>query len=154
MDTEKQRQHRCNDMRLTKCQKWAALMMPTESLTNREWLPGEFLSGSERQRSSWTLDMKYQTSLPCILADPSHPAVWLLHMLLSMQTSLAIPLVLPSPLHLHTTHSHFIISVSKEAISTVLSNIFIISTAFLTSHTSPVNPQKHWTLHLYIFFGH
>jgi len=26
------------------------LVMPTESLTNREWLQGELLSGSERQR--------------------------------------------------------------------------------------------------------
>ena len=31
--------------------------MHTESLTNREWLPGELLSGSERQRPSWFLDM-------------------------------------------------------------------------------------------------
>jgi len=28
---------------------------------NREWLPGELLSGSERRRPSWILDMKYQT---------------------------------------------------------------------------------------------
>jgi len=28
-------------------------MMPTELLTNREWLPGELLSGSEHQRPSW-----------------------------------------------------------------------------------------------------
>ena len=148
MDTEKQRQHRCNDMRLTKCQKWAATH-DAYRVTNQQRM-------TARRALEWILDMKYQTSLPCILADPGHPAVWLLHMPLSMQTSLAIPLVLS--LHLHTTHSHFIISVSKEAISTVLSNLFIhggiISTVFLTSHTSPVNPQKHWTLHLYIFFGH
>ena len=48
------------------------------------------------------------------------PAVQILHMLLSMQTSLAILLpVLPSPLLLHTTHSHFIVTISKEATSTV-----------------------------------
>ena len=34
---------------------------PTELLTNREWLPGELLSGSELRRPSWVLDMKYQT---------------------------------------------------------------------------------------------
>jgi len=52
------------------------------------------------------------------LGDPGHPAAWLLHMALSMHvhTSLAIQLVLPSPLLPHTTHSHFIVSVSKEAI--------------------------------------
>ena len=51
MDTEKQRQHRRDDARLTesgKGQKRAATRdIPTESLTNREWLPGELLSGLE-----------------------------------------------------------------------------------------------------------
>ena len=37
------------------------LVMPTESLSNREWLPGELLNGSEHQRPGWFLDMKYQT---------------------------------------------------------------------------------------------
>jgi len=37
------------------------LVVPTESLTNREWLPGELLNGSEHRRPSWFLDMKYQT---------------------------------------------------------------------------------------------
>jgi len=41
-------------------------MMPTEPLTNREWLPGELLSGSECQRPGWFLDMKYQM-LHCAL---------------------------------------------------------------------------------------
>ena len=36
-------------------------MMTTESLTNREWLPGELFSGLEHRRPSWFLDMKYQT---------------------------------------------------------------------------------------------
>ena len=50
MDTEKQRQHRCDDSRLTKSRNARSKQltaMPTESLTNREWLPGELLSGSE-----------------------------------------------------------------------------------------------------------
>ena len=63
MDTEKQRQHRSDDTRLTKSRNTRSeqLVVPTESLTNREWLPGEFLSGSERQRPGCFLDMKYQT---------------------------------------------------------------------------------------------
>ena len=64
MDTEKQRQLRHDDMRLTESRNDSSkqlLMMPTESLTNREWLPGEFLSGSERRKPGWFLDMKYQT---------------------------------------------------------------------------------------------
>jgi len=36
------------------------VVMPTESLTNREWLPGELLSGPERRRPGWFLEMKYQ----------------------------------------------------------------------------------------------
>jgi len=49
IDTEEQRQHRCNDARLTKstnARSEQLLMMSTESLTNREWLPGELLSRS------------------------------------------------------------------------------------------------------------
>ena len=53
--------------------------------------------------------------------DQGHPAVQFLHTPLSTQTSLAILLVLPSPLPPHRTHSHFI-SVSKEDISTVFAN--------------------------------
>jgi len=47
---EKQRQHRCKDARLTKsgnARSKQPLVMPTESLTNWEWLPGELLSGSQ-----------------------------------------------------------------------------------------------------------
>jgi len=36
-------------------------MMPTEPLTNSEWLPGELLSGSECSKPGWFLDMKCQT---------------------------------------------------------------------------------------------
>jgi len=56
MDTEKKRQCRCNDMRLTEsgnARSEQLLVMPTESLINREWLPGELLSGSECQRPGW-----------------------------------------------------------------------------------------------------
>jgi len=56
MDTEKQRQRRRDDARLTKsgnARTEQLLVVPTELLTNREWLPGEPLNGSERQRPSW-----------------------------------------------------------------------------------------------------
>jgi len=64
MDTEKQRQRRRDDARLTESRNTRSeqlLMVPTESLSNREWLPGELLSGSKHRRPSWFLDMKYQT---------------------------------------------------------------------------------------------
>ena len=63
MDTEKQRQHRreVNESRNARSEQ--LLVMPTGSLSNREWLPGELLSGSECQRPGWFLDMKYQTGL-------------------------------------------------------------------------------------------
>jgi len=64
MDTEKQRQRRRDDARLTKsgnARSEQLHVVPAESLTNREWLPGELLSGSERRRPVWFLDMKYQT---------------------------------------------------------------------------------------------
>ena len=66
MDTEKQRQCRCNNARLTEsgnARSEQLLVAPTESLTNREWLPGELLSGSEHQRPGCFFDMKYQTCL-------------------------------------------------------------------------------------------
>jgi len=50
-----------------------------------------------------------------------------LQMPLSMYNS---PLVIPSPLLPHMTHSHFIISPSKEAISTVFGNFPISSQSF------------------------
>ena len=61
MDTEKQRQRRRDDARLTESGNTRSeqlLVVPTELLTNREWLPGELLSGSERRRPGWFLDMK------------------------------------------------------------------------------------------------
>jgi len=39
--------------RKQKCQKQAATHVPTESLTNREWLLGELLRGLECWRPSW-----------------------------------------------------------------------------------------------------
>jgi len=62
MDTEKQRQHRCDEARLTKsgdARSEQLLVMPTVLLlTNGElWLPGELLSGSEGQTPGWILDM-------------------------------------------------------------------------------------------------
>jgi len=67
MDTEKQRQRRRDDVRLTEsgnARSEQLLVVPTESLTNRarEWLPGELLNGLERRRPGCFLDMKYQTS--------------------------------------------------------------------------------------------
>jgi len=62
MDIEKQRKRRHNDARLAKngnTRSEQLLVMPTELLTNREWLPGELLSGSELRRSSWVLAMNY-----------------------------------------------------------------------------------------------
>ena len=50
IDTEKQRQRRHDNARLTEsgnARSQQLLMMPTELLTNRELLPGEFLSGLE-----------------------------------------------------------------------------------------------------------
>jgi len=64
MDTEKQRQRRCDSVRRTKsgnARSKQLLMVPTESLTNRQRLLGELLNGSERRRPGWFLDMKYQT---------------------------------------------------------------------------------------------
>ena len=63
MDTEKQRQRRRDDSRLTesgdaRSEQLLMIVMPTEPLlTNGEWLSGELLSGSERQMPSWFLDM-------------------------------------------------------------------------------------------------
>jgi len=45
MDTVKKGQRRCDDTRLTErgnATSEQLLVMPTESLNNREWLPGEF----------------------------------------------------------------------------------------------------------------
>ena len=79
MNTEKQRQCRCDDTRLTESRNARSeqlLMVPTELLPNREWLPGELLSGSECRRPGWFLEMKYQT---CIMEkDSCRGAVYLI----------------------------------------------------------------------------
>ena len=65
MDTEKQRQLRRDGARLTESENTRSeqlLVVPTELLTNRKWLPGELLNGLECRRPGWFLDMKYQTS--------------------------------------------------------------------------------------------
>ena len=61
MDTEKQRQRRHDGARLTKSRNARSeqqLVVPTESLTKRQRLLGELLSGSELQRPDWFLYMK------------------------------------------------------------------------------------------------
>jgi len=61
----------------------------------------------------------------------------------SMHTSLAILLlVLPSPLLPHTTHSHFIISVSKEAISQLF-HLFL-GLRFLKSNVKVSRHHQHF----------
>jgi len=80
MDTEKQRQRRHDDSRLTEsgeARSEQLLMMPTESLsTNGKWLPGELLSGLERRTPGWFLDMKIR------LVSHTSPVlrIWQLHM--------------------------------------------------------------------------
>jgi len=55
--------------------------MLTESLTNKEWLPGELLSGLERWRPGWFLDMKCQTCLLWIMHKLAwkHTTWWWVH---------------------------------------------------------------------------
>jgi len=65
MDTEKQRQHRRDDARLTEsgnARTEQLLVVSTESLTNREWLPGELLNGLERQSRKARLVCRYEIS--------------------------------------------------------------------------------------------
>ena len=62
MDTEKQRQCRCDDVRLTESGNPRSEQLNTcgaYRVTNQQSLA--YLSGSERRRPSWFLDMKYQT---------------------------------------------------------------------------------------------
>jgi len=51
MDTEKQRQNRCSDVRLTESRMPEAYSL--QSLTNTEWLSGDLLSELECQRPGW-----------------------------------------------------------------------------------------------------
>jgi len=60
MDTEKQRSCKRDNTRLAESRNARSeqlLRMPKELLINREWLPGELLSGSEHRRPGWFLDM-------------------------------------------------------------------------------------------------
>jgi len=64
MDTKKQRQCKHDGTRLTEsgnARSEQLLVVPIDSLTNRQRLLGELLSGSEHRRPGWFLDMKYQT---------------------------------------------------------------------------------------------
>jgi len=81
MDTEKQRQRRRDDARLTESGNARSEQLNTRGaysnrVANRRSLA--CLSGSERWRPGWFLDMKYQTclSFSCcfsrILAVPKH----------------------------------------------------------------------------------
>ena len=81
---------------------------------------------------------------------------------LSTEQDPSIQTSLPSPFLPHATHSHFIISVSKEAIfTTFFIGLFLLkskvmeesSALYLWDHHTP-NPDKHWTLHVYIYSGH
>ena len=63
-DSEKQRQCRLNDVRLTKSENARSeqlLVMHAESLTDWEWLPGALLSELKCLKAAWFLGMKYQT---------------------------------------------------------------------------------------------
>ena len=64
MDTEKQRQRRRDNARLTEsgnARSEQLLVIPMESISKIELLPGELLSGPECQSSGWFLDINYQT---------------------------------------------------------------------------------------------
>ena len=62
MDTEKQGQHRCDDTKLTKSGNARSEQLNIHGayrVANQQSLA--CLSGSERRRPGWFLDMKYQT---------------------------------------------------------------------------------------------
>ena len=64
MDTEKQRQRRRDDARLTESRNARSEQLNTRGayrVANQRSLP--CLSGSERRKPGWFLDMKYQTCL-------------------------------------------------------------------------------------------
>jgi len=79
--------------------------------------------------------------LACIFGDPGDPAVWLLHVLI--HANFTSHTSLPSP----PTHAHFIISVSKEAISTVFS---ISSSVFSFERVM----RKWWRHHYHCLITH
>jgi len=64
MDTEKQRQRRCADSRLTEsgdARSEQLLVMPTESLTNQRTAARRALEWIGKSKARLDLDMKYQT---------------------------------------------------------------------------------------------
>jgi len=65
MDAEKHRQRRRDDTRLTESGNARSEQLATcdayRVANQQRWLPGELLSGSQRRRPGWLLDMKYQT---------------------------------------------------------------------------------------------
>jgi len=66
MDTEKQKQHRRDDARLTESGNARSEQLNTRGayrVANKQSLA--CLSGSERPRPGWFLDMKYQTCFHC-----------------------------------------------------------------------------------------
>ena len=68
MDTEKQGQHRRDDARLTESGNARSDQLNTHGaykVANQQSLA--CLSGSERQRPGWFLDMKYQTCFESML---------------------------------------------------------------------------------------
>ena len=80
-DTEKPKQCRCNDVRLTESRNTRSeqllLMhvMPTELSTcglkwDWEWLPGSYPVDRNIQRPCWLLEMKYQTCFACSYTRP------------------------------------------------------------------------------------
>jgi len=68
MDTEKQRQRRRDDTRLTESRNARSeqlLMVPTGSLTNREIMAAR--RGSECRRPGWVLDMNVLTEWDALI---------------------------------------------------------------------------------------
>jgi len=76
IDTEKQRQHRRNNARPTEsgnARSEQLLMVPLQSLTDRQWLPGELLSGSEHSKAWLVLRYKVSsTGHPLTVTTPHH----------------------------------------------------------------------------------
>ena len=156
MDTEKQRQRRRNDVRLTEsgnARSKQLLMMPTESLTNREWLTGELLSGLEHWSPGFFLGMKYRT---CCWSGWSGSLPFTHALIHENFTSHTTHFPLPSPpthdsLSLHRLHilGGHLCSVHHLFFGLFLlksndkSDRGIISTVFVSSHTNSNYTQTH-----------
>ena len=83
MDTEKQRQRRRNDEKLTESRDDRSeqlFVTPTESLlTNGEWLPEQLLGGSERRTPGWFSDMNIRLVIYIYIASCTlfnHPKIF------------------------------------------------------------------------------